>query len=505
MNLIKRHWLLILILALATFTRFYRLPSTITFLEDEGRDLLISHRMLDTFRPVLLGPQTSTGNMYLGPLYYYLITPWVFLFQGNPLGPVIFIATTGVLLVYLLYRFTTSYFGSKAGYLSAALYAVLPLPVQFSRNSWNPNLVPLISLLLAWVTLRLSSHPQRHRFLLFASLGVLAGVLVQLHYMALIYLAGVVILNLWLWRKQLKVFFLGSLVALATFSIILSPFIIFEIRNDYVNTRAIVSFIRADREPNLRYSLPFWLWEDKVATTATKLLGGELGRGALSPDVYSPAITVIAIVLIVWGLGSISPYRYLAFLFFFPLLSLGVYQEYIHLHYLGFFFPLPYILLSSLINHKGLLYRLAVIFLTLIFVYSLPSTWSYLRSGPTNQTVRAREVADYIVSRAAGRSYNMVSSDKTHTTPFLYFGMISSNPPVNSLQPLLFLICQDQPCSTSAINSPLLYITGPAHPTLVNYLGHPLFNYYDASREMVEMSHVSHGVWVAEISVKLEP
>jgi len=504
MNYLRKHYLLVIILLLATFMRFYRLPATLTFLEDEGRDLLIAHRMIDTMKPVLLGPQTSTGNMYLGPLYYYLITPWLFIFQGDPLGPAIFVALSGVLLVYLIYHLGRRWFSERVGHLSALLYAVLPLPVQFSRNSWNPNLAPLISLLLISVTLHLSTHPSRNRLLYFASLGALVGVIVQLHYMALIFVVAIAFLNLYLWRKKLKELIIGIFVSLLAFCVILSPFIVFEIRNNFVNTKAITSFIKADREPNLRYTLPFWLWEDKVQTTATKLLGSQLGRGSMNPDTYSPILTGVALILILLGLGKNYIYRYLAFLFFFPLLFLGVYQEYIHLHYLGFFFPLPYLLLSSMVDRDKYIGRLAQLFLIFCLVYSLPSTISYLNSGPTNQIIRAKEVAKYLVDESSGRPYNLVSSDKTHTTPFLYFAAISSNPPHNSHKPLLFLICQDKPCPSDAIASPLLYITGPAHPTLINYLGHPLYNYFDKPRQLIKMDHVSHGVWVAQINVKLE-
>ena len=505
MKSLFKHWLILLILLSATFTRFYRLPSTITFLEDEGRDLLIAHRMIDTFRPVLLGPQTSTGNMYLGPLYYYFITPWLYAFHGNPLGPVIFVALTGVLTVFLLYRFGVRWFSPKVGYLAASLYAILPLPVQFSRNSWNPNLAPLISLLLVWVTLLLSAHPKHRRLAYFAALGALVGILVQLHYMALIFIAGLGLLNLYLWRHQLKSFLQGLLISLVAFAVVLSPFIVFENRNNFVNTHAIISYIKADREQNIRYSLPFWLWEGKVATTTTKLLGSQFGRGALSPDIYSPAITWTALILLIFGLFGTSPYRLMAFLFFFPLLALGIYQESIHLHYIGFFFPLPYLLLSSLVDRGKLLSRLVWLFLVFSVIYSVPATFSYIRSGPTNQVTRASEVANYIVQVANERPYNIVSGDKTHTTPFLYFAAISKSPPSNTPESLLFLICQDAPCSDRAINSPLLYITGPAHPTLTNYLGHPLYNYFDQPRELINLEHVSHGVWVAEINVKIKP
>lgn len=505
MSYLKRHWLIILILLFAILTRFYRLPATVTFLEDEGRDVLIAHRMIDTFRPVLLGPQTSIGNMYLGPLYYYLITPWLFIFHNNPIGPLIFVALTGVLTVYLLYRFGSKWFSPRVGYLAALLYATLPLPVQFTRNSWNPNLAPLISLLLVWVTLKLSTHPRKYFFRYMAILGVLVGVLVQLHYMALIYIFAVGILNIYLWRKNLKRFIKGLIISLFGFCIVMSPFIVFEIRNDFVNTKAITSFIKADREPNIRYSLPFSLWEGKVISTTTHLMGSQFGSSSQRPDEgMNPIITGIVCLLLIFGLFKNRRYRLISFLFFIPLLLLGIYQENIHLHYIGFFFPLTYLLIASLVDRGKILSILAITFIIFSLIYSLPSTYSYLRSGPTNQVIRAQEVANYLVEKADGQQYNLVSSPQTSTTPYLYFAAISSNPPSNELEPILFLVCQDKPCTDDEIYSPLTYITGPAHPTLVNYLGHPLFNYFDKPRNIESMEHVSHGIWVAIINVKLD-
>ena len=62
---------LIGILLLAAFFRLYKIADYMTFLGDEGRDVLIVRNLLTKADPILIGPGTSVGNMYLGPLYYY--------------------------------------------------------------------------------------------------------------------------------------------------------------------------------------------------------------------------------------------------------------------------------------------------------------------------------------------------------------------------------------------------------------------------------------------------
>ena len=192
-------------------------------------------------------------------------------------------------------------------------------------------------------------------------------------------------------------------------------------------------------------------------------------------------------------------------IFIIPLVSLGIYQENIHLHYLGFFFPLIYILIAASLREGVFGSKINRILVATLVIYSLPQLFSYLGSAGTNQVVRAEEVARYIVREAGGNPYNMVSAYGTHTTPYLYFANISANPPTTERTTTLFLVCQGAPCSDDEINTPFIFLTGPAHPSIASYLGHPLLNYFEGERTVLSNDHVSHGSWVAKINVKIDP
>lgn len=512
MNFLRRHYLILIILVVALALRLYHLSATMTFLEDEGRDLLIMHRMIDTLRPVLLGPQTSTGNMYLGPLYYYLVTPALFLAGMNPLGPVVFIALTGVLTVWLLYFFGNQWFSRWVGLTSALMYAILPLPVSFTRNSWNPNLAPLFALLIIWSLVQIIEK-KSYTFKNFFLLGIFSGALIQMHYMALLFLVGVGLSLIMYLRKSFPALLKGTVITFLGFALSLLPFIAFEVRNDFVNTRAITRFVEAKEEHNIRYSLPFTLWSNKVTMTSTRLMASLFGRDSLTPDSQRTLVAIAISLVLLGGLFShyqrtdeISRiYRLFFVLFIIPLLLTGIYQENIHLHYLGFFFPLIYMLVASSLVHKNTIHITSTILTLTCMVYAMPQLFSYLGSSGTNQVIRAQEVANYIVKSADGHPYNMVSASGTHTTPFLYFANISSNPPTTVLTTTLFLVCQARPCEDGDVNTPFIFITGPAHPTIANYLGHPLIYSYENQREVRSNDHVSHGAWVAKINVKIEP
>lgn len=512
MNWLRRHFLIILVLSLALFLRLYNLSSTVTFLEDEGRDLLIMHRMIDTGVPVLLGPQTSTGNMYLGPLYYYLVTPALYLAGMNPLGPVVLIALTGVLTVWLLYRFASKWFGQFVGYSAAIMYAISPLPVSFTRNSWNPNLAPVFSLLLLSVLVNIIEK-KAYTFKNFFFLGIFAGALIQMHYMALLFLVGLGGALIIYLRRNIPALLKGTFAAVLGFGLALLPFIVFEIRNDFVNTSAITRFVRAKEEHNIRYSLPLTLWSNKVSMTSTRIFASQFGRDSLTPDPWrQPIAGVIALTLILGYVATIKRHdqssrlvKILYLVFIIPLLLTGIYQENIHLHYLGFFFPLIYLLVAASSRSSIYWHKVTITAVLVCLIYATPQLSSYLGSSGTNQVIRAQEVSAYIVSAASGAPYNIVSASGTHTTPFLYFANISQHPPTTDLTTTLFLICQGQPCQDGDVNTPFIFITGPAHPTIANYLGHPLIYYFDNDREVISNEHVSHGVWVAKINVKIDP
>ncbi|EKD80145.1 MAG: hypothetical protein ACD_40C00193G0010 [uncultured bacterium] len=504
MNWLKKHWLLIVILIIALAFRLYRIESTMTFLEDEGRDLLIVKRMIDTGRPVLLGPQTSTGNMYLGPLYYYLITPALYLAGMNPVGPAILIALSGVLTVYLLYYLGKKWFGTAAGYLAAILFAVLPYSVMVTRASWNPNLVPLIATIMLIIYNRLVYG--RATLKTWFAYGLAIGVMVQLHYMALVYCCILSLSIAWNKRKDFIQLVRGVPLVMIGLIFMLLPFIVFEIRNNWVNTHAIARFMQAKEEKIIRYDPPLWLWWGKVSKTSYRLIGNSLAGSEMSAQPVTPYIAAGFIVLVLLSLAlAISHpnkiYLNLFIIFLGCMAVLGIYQENIHLHYIEFALPLIFLALAGVFRPQSpkWLVTTGSLFLLLVFGFGITRSLGYITSGATHQAKKARDVAAYIVAKAGGEPYNVVSTQGTYTTPFQYFLAVSPHPPSNLLTKQVFDICAGYPCPIDDETTTLLFLTGPGHPSIANYLGHPELNSYSLKRQMVSNEHVSVGIWVAEI------
>ena len=175
--------LLIFVTLLSLVLRLYRIDEYLTFLGDEGRDVRIVRDLITKGNLVFIGPQTSVGNMYLGPLYYYLLAPALFLSGLNPVGPAIANALIGTLTVLLTWFAGRAWFGKVAGFVSAFFLAISPVAIIYSRSSWNPNPAPLFALICAYSIYQVWQN-QKPKWIVVTAISLAAAL--QMHYLCLL-------------------------------------------------------------------------------------------------------------------------------------------------------------------------------------------------------------------------------------------------------------------------------------------------------------------------------
>jgi 4-amino-4-deoxy-L-arabinose transferase-like glycosyltransferase len=483
-------FLVFLIVGLSIFTHFYRIDQTYIFQNDEGRDALITFKMIDTGRPVLLGPETSVGNMYLGPFYYYLMVPALYLSHLDPVGPAIMVAILGIATTYLIFLLGRRSFGYWAGAIGALFYALSPIMLHHSRNSWNPNVLPFFVALLLLL-------PNFKKPIWQLSFGLLVGIIFQLHYVALILPGFMFLASSWeyLRERKFKSYLSFCLVALAGFLISSSPFWLFEYRHDFVNSSAFLTYLTATTSSNSVYP-PFF---NRFGSNLRLLIDGVLYSSSLTPAI--PTFMTIAGIILFLGSLIFSGSRYSS-LIFFSILALSFLKEKINVHYLAFCFPLVAVWFGSLFSKAKIIRLLMIALAIYLLIHFYPSHLYAFSRTENAQVRRSRETAEYIVSRADGRPYNVVGSQGTFTSTISYFLAISSNPPRNDLQPLLFDICTGGPCKSDEETTVLLYLTGPAHPSLLDYLGHPAINEFTTPRKIIKNEWVTYDIYVATIELR---
>lgn len=504
--------LIVALMLIGMFLRLYKIDATLNFHHDEGRDVLIMKKMIDERRPILLGPQTSMGGMYLGALYYYIVAPALLVASFNPIGPAIFIAFTGVLTIWLLYVFTKNWFGKKTALISSLLFAIMPLTVLFTRNSWNPNLAPLISLLAYYYVDKIVHQKHSNKsYLYYLLAGIFMGILLQLHYVAGLFVIWAVIVLSFKNRHNFKLLLKNATVTIVGLSIAMSPFILFELRHNFINLRGVIDFVNKGDHENFRFIASFGYYQEKISATLYRLLGGLFGRGAVNAvDPLTPLITHITSIFIALS-AFFFPKRHrkraflLYSLFVGSVLFTSFYQSPVFTHYLGFLFPIAYIYAAFLVTHTRKPFRyITGVLLAVSILYSFTSMVDYLinSTDSNHQTEKSRVVAAKILVLADGEKYNMVAAhDTTRDATYLYYLSLSDNPPVNELAEKVFIVCEDRECGDDDAHNPWLFRKGASHPALDDNLGHPFYETFTARAEIISSEHITYGSWLMEIKI----
>jgi len=411
----KRWWLvpLLCILIFAAYLRLYDIAGYMTFLGDEGRDVLVVMHMIVNHKFTLLGPTASVGGFFLGPIYYYFMLPFLWAWHLNPVGPAIMVALFGVATVALLFKVGKDVCNDWVGLIAASLYAFSPLVISYSRSSWNPNLVPFFSLLLIFFLYK--------RKYLFA--GIALGVGLQLHYL---FLFMFVVSGLWiLWQKEWKQIlfvFVGFLVGY-------SPFLAFEIRHGFPNTQSVIRFVLSGSDTGAAPN--YWTIVDEVLFRSFGRLLYRLPDGGLWPKLpvwqlyawfIGTRVTIFAAIvylfkkkhtlLLIW-LGSV-------------VLLFGLYHKGIYDYYFGIMFPLPFLLVGMLLNRMKIV---GIVFWIALLIFNWQGR-PFLYT-PNNQLAQARKIAETALSHTDDKPFNFaLITDGNSDHVYRYFFEIEGHAPV---------------------------------------------------------------------------
>lgn len=453
---VKNNKLILGIVFLALFLRLFRISSYMTFLGDEGRDVLVWLRMVKNFKFTLIGPMTSIGNMYLGPLYYYLMLPFFILMgtAGPSIGTALFAGAT----TFFLWYFGREWFSSKIGLAASLLYAVSPVAIVLSRSSWNPNVMPFFSLLVIW---GIWQFWQKDKYYWLAIDGVLLSFAIQSHYLGILLIPVVglffIIKFLDLKKKKsknLKKFLLNFLFLVLGFLLLtVVPLIWFDLRHNFINYKSFYKFF-SERQTTVNLkaykAIPqIWpLWQNLV----TRLLAGKsevfgfwlaagLGTSFLffSIKQKKPAI----LLLLSWLI--------------FGLIGMGLYKQHIYDHYFGFLYPAVFLAFAVVLEKISSLKKQGK-FIALIFfllVLSLNLIENPLKYPPNYQMERTAEISKKIVLESRDQSFNLgMIAKQNYDAGYRYFlekwgkkaVEIDAQKTDQTITGQLFVVCEIQDC-----------------------------------------------------------
>lgn len=478
----KEFFLVFLIIVVASFIRLYRISDYMTFLGDEGRDVLVAKGILEG-KLTLLGPRASAGDFFLGPIYYYFMAPFLWLFKLDPVGPAVMVALIGIATVFLIYKVTRELFSIKAAIIASSLYAVSPLVIAYSRSSWNPNPMPLVSLLTLYLTYKAVENPTWKKFV---GIGLLLGIALQLHYLAT-FLVIIIVAFLLVSKFHISVslqelldryfkIFLGFVIGF-------SPFLAFEIRHGFPNTKTIFSFVFTN---TFQVSYGDNISFINIVEDVFFRLFGRLVTNYPLPEHFYRFIGQEK-MLFWWQLGTILLGIFsLVFLlrtkdklikiflglwFFLGIFLFGLYKKPIYDYYFGFLFPLPFILVGNFLsqvyetkkfNHLPKILSVGV-FLSLLFINL---NYNPFRYEPNRQKDQVRKISEFVLSKTDNKPFNFaLITDHNSDYAYRYYLEVLDHPDTRMENPTrdperktvtnqLLIVCENVECKP---------------------LGHPLF------------------------------
>lgn len=269
----------------------------------------------------LLGPITSVGGFYNGPIVYYLMAPFFFVMSNHPLSGAVFQTVLSLATIPLLFLIGNKLKNSMVGLITSFLFAISPLMVEYSRAAFNSYPAIFFSTLILYLFVTINARFQMARYIL---LGVCIGWIIQMHYFTVVFMLVAVSFP---WFSRIKIPKLRYYALLIIgFLVGISPFLIFEVRHDFLNIKLMMQYFSSSpsQEKSLLHGLIIWPKIVGHLLFGNNIVLGSIGAMLIPLYLYTllKQKSVLRKNIIPFGL-----------LFFFVFFIGLVYGRYMQLHY----------------------------------------------------------------------------------------------------------------------------------------------------------------------------
>jgi len=236
MELKKRfNWsnlILLAILIIFLFFRFYQINQRVQFDWDQERDAQVAKEILSGHL-TLLGPRVlGPDKFFLAPYFYYLLAPFYLLANLHPRAIIYFLLFYNLVFFVLTYLVLKKSFSRQTALIFLLLWSVNKAAIVADVIAWNPIVVPILVIIL----LGILKKPN------WFYLGILLSVGINFHFQAG-FLAVLAVIFLFLSLNK-KVNFRSVLTSFSGFSLPFFPLILFDLRHNFLNTKLFIRFLK---------------------------------------------------------------------------------------------------------------------------------------------------------------------------------------------------------------------------------------------------------------------
>lgn len=232
--------ILLLILVVGTILRSYNPLELFMYGHDQDlagwfiKDVLVNHHLR------LIGQETSSQGIFIGPLYYYLEIPFYWVANMDPKGALILSIILGAITIYSFYYVFKKIFSTNVGLIASLIYS-MSMVIVFTDREVNPTMPVMLWSVWFFYSLWLIFKGKQKAYVL---IGILLGLVWHLN-LGLAVLTPLVILAQI--ASKTKIEFKNVFLGIAFFLILLSPFFVFEARHNYQQTKAILASLTTSK------------------------------------------------------------------------------------------------------------------------------------------------------------------------------------------------------------------------------------------------------------------
>lgn len=264
--------LIILVVLVGGYIRLAPIAAGDTLFQfDHGRDLWDVKKIVYDHDFTLIGPDTGLHGVFNGPYHYYLLALPVWLSDGHPLAGSYFNAILHIFAIIFCFVLGRKMYGNVFGLLVATIYAFSRGAVSSTIFFWNPNWIP--ALMVPWVFGMWMGLLRKKGWGLVVA-GFFGGVAANVEVAYGVWLLpvyAVMVSTLWpaAWKRK------SSWLGLVSFGVHFLPHLIFDLRNNFLMSRAIIGLLSGNNV-SLGRSIP---WPDRLWVRAQELYavtGGNL-------------------------------------------------------------------------------------------------------------------------------------------------------------------------------------------------------------------------------------
>lgn len=406
---------LVLLSILALLLRWFPVRNGLfTFEYDMAKDSLIMLEIFQYHDPSLVGATTSIPGLFNGPIWYYLALIPNIIFHFNPIGSVVAVWVLVLLNIYLLKKYTNNF--------TVFMYAVSAGLIGAQQNAWIPYLTTHIMVPILLLLLNLKSNKQINNLQIFL-LGFLSALF--FHSQAAFGIVFMIIIPVILYFKKIKLSIKTTLIGLGGFFLSLSPLIIFELKNSFIQSKAVISFI-LDFRTQSKIIEPNSNGFKRIIEIASEML--TVAGQSIFPIELGYFGGFVALIIFVLYLKKKENYQRILVLA--PLI-LGTFFLYLILpakaYYLVALYPVWIYLFGDyiFIYQKKYIFPIVFLFLVLAFVQLMNSRNNYQLLSDSSTSLYSSKLAavDKAYELAEGkpfRSYQFVPAVYDYTYQYIY-------------------------------------------------------------------------------------